>query len=454
MKKISLDLGRKSITIRIPESAEIFGMQQVLPLPHPDKEIYAALDNPIGTPPLSLIIRDKIRSNPKARAVVVISDDTRPVPYTGLQGILFPVIDRMMTAGLNPADIRILVATGTHSPMKQEDLKKTIDPKVLELGIPIFCHDCRDKAAMVSAGRTDLAGEIFINRIYMESDIKILTGLVESHFMAGASGGRKSICPGLMDEDSTAVIHGGVILQSPAAADLVLEGNPVHRETLRVAKMAGCDFMINVTLDSKYRLSGVFAGDMEKAHLKAVEKIKSYVGFTAGKEYDLVIGHAGFVGTNHYQAAKAAVICASLLKTGGLCVLAADHSSAEPVGGINYRRMLRILTEVGAEKYEQMITGPDWTFVPEQWEPQMWGRLFKKTPPENLYYCSPDIPSEAFAWIPGRDARNFSPESNELASLVNAAVDRAVKELRDRLGREPDAAVLKDGPYAVPLQKN
>jgi hypothetical protein len=101
-----------------------------------------------------------------------------------------------------------------------------------------------------------------------------------------------------------------------------------------------------------------------------------------------------------------------------------------------------------------MITGPFWEFVPEQWEPQMWGRLFKKIRPENLYYCSPAIPPESFTGIPGRDARDFSPDSQEeLEALVNAAVDKAVEELRGRLDREPEVAVLKDGPYAVPLRE-
>ena len=248
-----------------------------------------------------------------------------------------------------------------------------------------------------------------------------------------------------------AVIHGGPILQSPLARDLNLDGNPVHDEVLCIARMVGSDFIINVTLDDKYRLSGIFAGDMELAHLRAVDKIKSYVGFATDRDYDLVISHAGFVGTNHYQAAKAAVICSSLLRQEGICVLATDHTQADPIGGPSYRKMLRLLGDMGAEKYEEMITDPDWSFFTEQWEPQMWGRLFSKTPPDNLYYCTLSIPPEAFSWIPGRDARTFSPNTSNLDSLVNETIKSAIKTLRSRLGRDPEIAVLKDGPYAVPL---
>jgi nickel-dependent lactate racemase len=451
MKTLTLDLGRRTIDINVPKGADVFGMSRLSPLPFPERKIHSALNDPIGTPPLFHLIQEKLQSKPGARAVVVVSDNTRPVPYTGAQGILYPLIDQLIGAGLNPEKIRILVATGTHQPMKEQDLIKIFDPRILSLGIPIVQHDCRDESSMIQVGLTERVGKILINRLYVESDIKILTGLVESHFMAGASGGRKSICPGLMAEDSMAVIHGGPILQSPGVRDLNLDGNPVHEEILRIARMAGSDFIINVTLDDKYRLSGVFAGDMELAHLRAVEKIKSYVGFSADQDYDLVVSQAGFVGTNHYQTAKAAVICASLLRPGGSCVLAADHTLPEPIGGPGYQKMLRLLGEVGAEKYEEMITDPDWSFFQEQWEPQMWARLFKKTPPDNLYYCTLNIPPKAFSWIPGRDARTLPSDSLDLASLVNAAVGSAVKSLRIRLGREPEIAVLKDGPYAVPL---
>ena len=81
----------------------------------------------------------------------------------------------------------------------------------------------------------------------------------------------------------------------------------------------------------------------------------------------------------------------------------------------------------------------------------MWGRLFKKIPPDNLYYCTLSIPPEAFDWIPGRDARTLSPDAPDLGSLVNEAIGGAIKTLRGRLGREPEIAVLKDGPYAIPL---
>jgi hypothetical protein len=230
-----------------------------------------------------------------------------------------------------------------------------------------------------------------------------------------------------------------------------MAGNPVHDEALRVAKMVGCDMIVNVTLDSDYRLTGIFVGDMEGAHEAAVEKLISYAAIPVNKKYDLVVTHAGFVGINHYQAAKGAVIAASMIKPNGICVLAASHPDADPIGGSNYQAMLKLLGESGQERYLDMILSPDWKFVPEQWEAQMWTRLFRLTPVENLIYCTLDISETDFRWLPGTDARILGGTPTSLAHLTENAITHSVEKLQRILGRDPDIAILPDGPYGIPL---
>lgn len=452
MKEALLNLGLKSLSINLPDSTEIMAMGKIPLLINIEEKIYEALSNPIETLPLKSMVRKMLKANPEASAVIVISDNTRPVPYSGKSGILYPVVDEMIKAGLDAARIRLLVATGTHRPMREEELKDILDPRIFSLGLEIINHDSRNPDDLVPVGRTELGGEILLSRFYIESDLKILTGLVESHFMAGASGGRKSICPGLLAEDSTYVLHSGPVLASPNARDLILEGNPVHEESLKVAKMAGCDFIINVTLDSKYRLTGVFAGDLEAVHLAAYEKLKSYAAILFTQKYDLVIGHTGYVGVNHYQAAKGALTCLPLLKKEGTCILAGYHTDPDPIGSSNYKKMLRLLGEKGAEKFCETILSPSWNFIPDQWEAQMWARLFQHIPMENLIYCTLDIPEESFSWIPGRDARSIVPDAENFQDLLERSIDWVYKKLCLRLGREPMIAFLADGPYGIPVE--
>lgn len=450
MKNILFDFGHLRFPVQIPDDADVLRMGKAVAIPNPRDAIHAALKSPVNSPSLQEIIRKKLRSNPAAKAVIVISDNTRPVPYSGESGILFPVIDEMMRAGLRPQQIRLLVATGTHRALEERELREMLDPRILALNLAVINHDSRNGDDLIKICRTEHGGDIRINRFYIESDIKILTGLVESHFMAGVSGGRKSICPGLISEESTHALHSGPILHSPLSRDLVLEGNPVHEEALKVARAAGCDMLVNVTLDADFKLTGVFAGDLEKAHRAAFDRLCTYAAIPFEKKYDLVITHAGFVGINHYQAAKGALVCVPLLNKDAICILGAHHSDKDPVGGENYKRMLKLLAEVGPEKFIQSILDPSWTFVPEQWEVQMWTRLLTKIPPKNLVYGCLEIPDRDFAWLPGSNARALVPRSDSLERLMNKTIVWAVERQKSRLGRYPETAVLPDGPYGIP----
>lgn len=171
----------------------------------------------------------KTIGNPDATAVIVISDNTRPLRYNGESGILLPVIRTLLAEGVPAGHIMVLVATSTHRGLREQELRAMIDPAIFELGIEVVNHDCRETEMMCHLGRNARGTEIYIDSRYVEADIKILTGLVESHFMAGASGGRKSICPGLVGEAGTNIFHGPQMLEDLLATDLVLEGNPATR---------------------------------------------------------------------------------------------------------------------------------------------------------------------------------------------------------------------------------
>ena len=115
--------------------------------------------------------------------------------------------------------------------------------------------------------------------------------------------------------------------------------------------------------------------------------------------------------------------------------------------------MMHLLGEKGTEEFIKTILDPNWDFVPEQWEAQMWTRLFKIIPPENLIYCSMDIPKETFSWLPETDARNLIPDVKNLKELVEKSIDWAVKRLKSLSGREPRIAFLRDGPYGIPIEE-
>jgi len=459
MKRISIKLGKEMVEVNLPNNTEILSTNQPKPLSNPAFYIQKALIDSISSPGIDQIIEQKLKKNPQANVVVVISDNTRPVPYKGKAGILWPIIEKLLAKNISNNRILILIATGTHRPLSEKELKEMLDPRVFDYRIPIKNHNCRDKSNLAYLGKTSRGSSVYINRDYMKADIKILTGLVETHFMVGASGGRKSICPGLIGEESIYIFHGALMLASPKANDLIINDNPCHQEALELAKKAGADYILNVTLDQDFKLTGVFAGDLEEAHEQAVKQIIKYVTIPLDKEYDIVVTHAGFVGINQYQTAKAAVVVIPALRPNGKLIMIANNNDKDLIGSEKYKAVLHLLKIIGAKQFNHLILSPDWTFIPDQWQAQMWCRLFDKIPQDNFIYYSPRLSFNDYKIIPGVDGNIFLPRSERYrgnfknaAQVIEKAVEAAICELKSAGQEKIRIAYLVDGPYGVPVK--
>ncbi|HLA82186.1 MAG TPA: lactate racemase domain-containing protein, partial [Thermoleophilia bacterium] len=358
-----------------------------------------------------------------------------------------------------PNRISVLVAGGTHRRMTDAEIGAMFDERVHQAGIAIRCHDAFDPSALAYLGTTRTATDVTIERGYLEADLRILTGLVESHLMAGASGGRKSICPGILGIDSIREFHGPMTLADPRSTDLVMAGNPCHELSLEIARMAPADFILNITAGEDGAVTGVFAGDMERAHEAAVEHLHSVAAIPIREAYDLVVTHAGRVGVNHYQAAKAAVVATRILRPGGHLILVANTVDPDPVGSEDYRALLIRLRQIGPHAFRRLISSPDWTFVHDQWEVQMWAKVLQRVPPENLFYFSPQTTPSQYANLPCRKpgpwmaALTKLPPERQIAAFVSRALKTAT-DLAATKGRtgsaSPRAAFLPAGPCGIP----
>lgn len=460
MKEVQNPFSSRFSPIKLPSSTIVCSMKEDPPLADTALEIRNALENPIGCDSLFSIACRKKKANDAATACILVSDNTRPVPYKGTDGLLVPILEALFKAGFREEEITILVATGMHKPMSREELERILDPCVFKMKIRIENHEPTNEALLSYVGTTQRGTRAVVDSRYIQADLKIATGLVESHFMAGASGGRKAICPGIIGEESTYVFHGPELMADPRSRDLNLDGNPVHEESLAVAKLAGMDFLVNVTLNGDFKVTGVFAGDLEKAHYAAVEKLKESVCIPLDRKHDVVVTHAGFVGINHYQAAKCAVASLGALKEDGYLVMIADATDAKGViGSPNYRTTLALLKLLGPERFLKLIVSNDWTFLPEQWQVQQWAKLFDRIPQDHLLFYSPQIGDEEFALLPGVNVRGFWDDAkrNEFDSRekgFSKAVEAALGFIASKQGVAVDGldvCYMADGPYGIPV---
>lgn len=456
-KEIPVEYGRGILTIRVPQSCEILTMKEIPILSDLRAAFEEALSHPIGSPTLEAIIRSKGKPAEALKAAVTVSDITRPVPYRGENGLLRPLLNRLEGAGILRQNIVIVIGNGMHRPSAPEERLEMFGEDLLR-DFPVIDHDCEETASLAYIGKSATGGEVFVNSAFYATDLRIATGLVESHFMAGFSGGRKAVCPGLVDKRTIEKFHSPAFLESPKAQNLILTGNPCHEESLAIARAVGVDFIVNATLDKDLRPTGVFAGHIEAAHAAASDLVRDYVSVLLEREYDIVLTHGGYVGRNHYQAVKAAHNALPAVRKGGTLIVAADNHDAEPIGGPEYRSLLHMLKVQGAEHYLRMIETPGWRFTKDQWEPEMWAKVFRKIHEKDFIYCTHTIPRREYCLIPGRCGLDFLHEEPEqppaaaVREMVENALRMAVARSREK-GVEPTVAFIREGPYAIPCLK-
>jgi len=453
-KPLAIEYGRENLSVRVPPDCAILAMKETPILADPRAAFEEAMAHPIGGPTLEAIIRGKGKPAASLKAAVTVSDITRPVPYKGEKGFLRPLLGRLEAAGIPRNNIVIVIGNGMHRPSTPEERAELFDAEVLR-DYRLLDHDCEDLPSLTSIGRSETGGEVFVNSAFYGADLRIATGLVESHYMAGLSGGRKSICPGLVDKRTIEKFHSPAFLESPQAQNLILEGNPCHEESLAIARKVGVDFIVNATLDRNLHPTALFAGDLEAAHAAAGDLIRDTVRVPVEREYDIVLTHGGYVGRNHYQAVKAAHNALPAIRKGGTLIVATDNRDRDPIGGPEYRSLLHMLKLQGTEHYMRMIEAPGWCFTKDQWEPEMWAKVFRKIDEKDFVYCTHTIAREEYCLIPGRCGLDYlqdqaaPPTAAAVGEMVENALRVAVAEYRAR-GVEPAVAFIQEGPYAIP----
>ena len=240
--------------------------------------------------------------------------------------ILPPLLRTLEEQGIARQDILILIATGLHRPNEGAELDELVGPEIAaQLPHREPPRQGPATSTTTSAPRPTACRSSSISR-YVRADLKITTGLIEPHLMAGYSGGRKVICPGIAGPGDGQGLARAAFLEHPKADCGIVEGNPVHEENTRIALMAGCDFIVNVCLDGQRRITWVGAGDMIQAWEEGVRFVEEVVKVPVPEPVDVVVTScAGYpLDTTWYQAVKGLTGALPIVKQGGTIVLAAS----------------------------------------------------------------------------------------------------------------------------------
>ena len=310
---------------------------------------------PTGTPPLRQLARGK------RTACIVICDITRPVPN---ELILRPLLETLESAGIARQEILILIATGLHRPNEGDELVEIVGAEIAA-NYRIENHHGQVLAEHTYLGDSPRGVPVWIDSRYVAADLKITVGLIEPHLMAGYSGGRKLICPGIAALETVKAWHSPRFLEHPRADCGILDGNPVHEENTWIGRRAGCDFIVNVVLDDHRRPLKFVAGDMEAAFLEGVAFVRDVVTDQVSQPVDIVVtSSAGYpLDTTFYQSIKGMTGALPIVKQGGTIIIAA--SLTEGIGSPQFQQLFRENQDL--ESFVQRIQGDDY-FVMDQWQ--------------------------------------------------------------------------------------
>ena len=316
----------------------------------------AALRNPVAGPPLRELAR------PGQKVAISMCDGTRAQPRDKM---VPAVLDEL---GVPDEDVVILVATGTHRGNTDAEIRAMLGDELVER-VRVVNHDARDRDSLVFLGEHGHGVPVWINRLWVEADIRITTGFVEPHFFAGFSGGPKLVTPGLAGLDTVLVLHNAERIGDPQATWGVIEGNPVHDDIRAAAAAAPPHFAFDVILNREQRVIEAFAGELGPMHRAACAAAERFAMRAVPEPFDVVVtSNSGYpLDQNLYQAVKGMSAAAKVVKPGGLIVCAAECRDGFPGHG-SYRTLLE--THASPREFLRTIAQSDHV-TPDQWQVQI-----------------------------------------------------------------------------------
>ena len=416
--KVSLAYGRGHLEMEVHAGTTIIEPTPQRGLADERAALLAALAQPVAAPALASAI------SPTARICIVHTDITRATPNDRIIPWLLAHLEKV---GAVREKITLLNGTGTHRPNTRSELETMLTPEVVA-NYRCVNHDSEDRAAHVQFGTTRGGAPALLNRVLAEADVRIVTGFIEPHFFAGFSGGPKGIMPGVAALETVMSNHGARHIGDPRAAFGITEGNPIWEEMRDIALRVGPSFLVNVALNERREITGIFAGDLISAHRAGIEFVRASAMQKVDAPFDIVLTtNSGYpLDMNLYQAVKGMAAAARIVKDGGTIILAAECAEGTPEDS-PHDRLLRSVAN--GEELLARLGQPGFVRA-EQWQSQIQS-LIQRRAEIHLHSTLPDETVRAAHLLPCPD----------IAALI--AQKRAAN---------PNAriAVLPQGPLTIP----
>lgn len=265
-----------------------------------------SLDHPVDSEPLSSFVKDEF--------LLVVNDAQRPTPTPRVLDALFERVQHQ--------NFRIAIATGSHSPPKNEEFTYIFGDHYQKLKDKIYIHKARE-SSHTYYGTTSQGVDVYFDDILDKYKKVITIGSVEPHYFAGLTGGRKTFLPGLAAYQTIEQNHKFALEKE--ARNLALKGNPVHECMEEAAALLKNDvFAISTVIDKNRRVYACSSGDIFAGFYQAVDWSNQVYCVSAPKR-DIVLAAAPYpMDISLYQAQKAIENGKLALNDEGILILVAQ----------------------------------------------------------------------------------------------------------------------------------
>ena len=418
MFEMNVPYDKGTMKISLPEknlAGVLEGKQSEYTTELSEKELVEqSLDNPIGSKSLEELAKGK------KDIVIISSDHTRPVPSK----IITPILLRRIRSVSPDARIRILVATGFHRPSTHEELVDKYGEEIVA-NEEIVMHISTDDASMKKIGVLPSGGDCIINKIATEADLLISEGFIEAHFFAGFSGGRKSVLPGIASYKTIMANHSGEFINDKKSRPGNLCHNLIHEDMVYAARTANLAFIVNVVLNGNHEIIGSFAGDMEAAHEKGCDFVRSLASVDK-VDCDIAIStNGGYpLDQNMYQSVKGMTAAEAAAKDDGILIMVSNCGDGH--GGEGFYEALKNCSSP-ADLMAEILKVPQDQTKPDQWEYQIQCRILMQ---------------HKVIYVMCEEHRKMAQEMGfTVANDVNEALEMAIKEK----GKDAHISIIPDG---------
>ena len=312
---MELNFGKKTVGFELSEDNMLGILECPRKDPRPLKQVLEeSILNPVGKDRLNTILR----KNKPRDLIIIVSDITRSI--ADYDKVLKFLVSEIVSSGIDEKNIEFMIALGTHRKHTAAENRSLYGDLISDFKFSF--HDCHDE--FIPIGKTSSGLEVQVNKRVRAADFVITTGRINYHYLAGYSGGRKSILPGIASYETIRnnhckLRHAGVMLGN-------IGTNIIAQEMDEAAQLFGIDYILNVIESSDQRIADAFCGDPVHAHKKGIGVFKTEHIAKIARPADCVIVSAGGYPKDNtfFKGHKALNNAVSAVRKGGSIILIAE----------------------------------------------------------------------------------------------------------------------------------